>query len=105
MSDMKQQILDALKSVPKIRDTAEEMDPVCRVKLFYPDFNWTWYVIESDGQDECFGLVEGWEVELGSFSLEELFNTKGKLGCPIEMDLYFKPDRLSEIKKRCRSQA
>ncbi len=105
MSDMRQQILDALKSVPKIRDTAEENDPTCWVKLFYPDFNWTWYVIESDGQDECFGLVEGFDVELGSFSLEELFRTKGKFGCPIEMDLYFKPERVSVIRKQCRRQA
>ena len=37
--------------------------------------------------------------ELGYFSLSELKNNRGKLGCSIERDLYFLPKPLSEIRK------
>lgn len=51
-----------------------------------------------------FGLVIGFELELGYFSLKELTNTKqgvkGIQALPIERDLYFTPCRLSEIKKK-----
>lgn len=33
---------------------------------------WKWYVLEASG-DECFGLVEGFENELGYFTLDEFF--------------------------------
>ena len=37
--------------------------------------------------------------ELGYFSLSELQDLKGPMGLSIERDMYFKPIRLSEIKK------
>jgi hypothetical protein len=36
-----------------------------QVKFFTPDTNWTWYASEFDGEDFFFGLVSGFEVELG----------------------------------------
>jgi hypothetical protein len=40
-------------------------NPTAMVKLFTPDSNFTFYVTEYDGKDTCFGLVEGFETELG----------------------------------------
>ena len=37
--------------------------------------------------------------ELGYFSLNEINEAKGSLGTSIERDLYFKPTKLSQIKK------
>jgi len=88
-----------LKKIPKIGETEGQNDPIVWAKLFYPDFSWTWYVIEFDGEDICFGYVKGFENELGYFSLKELQRTRGKLGCKIERDLYFKPKPLSQIMK------
>ena len=34
------------------------------------------------------------------FTLSELQSNRGKLGCPIERDRYFKPQRLSEVRKK-----
>ena len=69
------------------------------VKFFYPDFSWTWYGIEFDGEDTFFGYVAGNFPELGYFSLNELKSNRGKLGLPIERDYYFSPKPLSEIRK------
>lgn len=86
-----------LDSLPKIGATSGQDDPIVRAKFFYPDFGWTWYAIEFDGEDQFFGLVDGYERELGYFSLCELQSTRGRLGCPVERDLYFAPCRLSEL--------
>ena len=62
-----------------------------------PDSNWTWYVTEFDGKDTFFGLVDGFEKELGYFSLSELESVKGPLGLKIERDVYFKPMKLKDL--------
>ncbi|MCA9875302.1 MAG: DUF2958 domain-containing protein [Anaerolineales bacterium] len=67
------------------------------VKFFTPDSNWTWYASEFDGEDIFFGLVIGFEAELGYFSLQELQSVRGPLGLPIERDLHYKPRSLAEL--------
>lgn len=70
----------------------------CHAKLSTPDSNWSWFVTEYDpSQRLCFGLVDGFEKELGYFSLTELESLRGPLGLPIERDLYFKETSLEKI--------
>jgi len=90
-----------LSEIPDLYTSENEADPTVRVKLFLPDSNWTWFIIEvsqSDG-DTCFGLVVGLEVELGYFSLSELSQVRGVMKLPVERDLYFQPKPLSEVRK------
>ena len=48
---------------------------------------------------QCFGLVEGFERELGYFDLTELAETTVFDGTPaVERDLYWEPKTLGEIK-------
>ncbi len=86
--------------IPKLYET-ENIDPIVYVKLFIG--GWTWYITEiSIDKDICFGLVISPFVEngeLGYFSLNELKSIRGKLGLPIERDLWFKPTKLSDIKR------
>jgi hypothetical protein len=79
---------------------------VVYVKFFTPDSNWTWYtaggeaVIDESGQEldfQFFGLVEGFEKELGYFNLSELEEVRGPLGLPIERDLYWTGKTLEQI--------
>lgn len=67
------------------------------VKFFTPDSNWTWYASEFDGEDRFFGLVAGFDVELGYFLLSELQSARDPLGLAIERDLHFKPLTLKEL--------
>jgi hypothetical protein len=101
------------KKLPPLYSQENEKDPLVVCKFFYPDFSWTWYVIEGSPVDEdgyydtdkekvdflFFGYVAGFECELGYFSLNELLSNRGKLGLPIERDTSFTPKRLSEIRK------
>jgi hypothetical protein len=79
------------ESLPKLGSTSEEENQIARVKFFYPDFEWTWYGIEFDGDDIFYGLVSGFEEEFGSFQLSELMENRGTMGLEIERDLYFQP--------------
>lgn len=88
------------EKLPPLYATENEADPLVRAKFFFPDFSWTWYAIEFDGKDTFYGFVDGDFPELGYFSLSELLNNRGKYGCPIERDLYFKPCRLSQLRAK-----
>ena len=73
--------LDSMDGKP-----AEEVK--VHVKFFTPDSNWTWWATEYDPKDGTFfGLVKGFEAELGYFNLNELEEARGPLGLPIERDL------------------
>lgn len=62
-------------------------------KFFDPCSQWTWYLMNQDPEDPDYlwGIVKGFEVETGSFSLKELTDYKGRFGLGIERDLYFRP--------------
>jgi len=73
----------------------EDIDPRPVVKFFTPDANATWLVSEADPEDPdlLFGLCDlglGFP-ELGSVRLSEIAAVRGKLGRPVERDLYFRP--------------
>lgn len=86
-----------LSSLPPLGSTDGHRDPKAVLKLFYPDFSWTWYAIEFDGDDTFFGLVDGDVRELGYFSLSELLRNSGHCGMQIERDRAFEPTPLSDI--------
>lgn len=66
-------------------------------KFFDPCGSWTWYATEFDGEDTFFGMVHGWEKELGYFSLKELSEIERPFGLGIERDLYYSGHKLSEV--------
>ena len=89
----------ASDKMPALYTSENDPDPLVRVKLFDPTGSWTWYVIEYDPETrECFGLVDGFESELGPFNMAELVDIRGTFGLPIERDIHFTPRPLSEIK-------
>ncbi len=92
------------KKIPKLYSQEKEKDPVVYAKYFTPDSSWTWYVLEFDGKDTFFGHVDGFEPELGYFSLSELESVKGPLGLEIERDLHWEPKPLSEVKKEVKAR-
>jgi Protein of unknown function (DUF2958) len=107
---------DLLKKLPALYSQEGNSDPMVVCKFFLPDAGWTWYAIEGSLVDAngyydtdkekvdivFFGLVAGFEAELGYFSLSELTSIRGKLGLHVERDRYFQPTKLSAIKTLCR---
>jgi len=68
-------------------------------KFFAPWSSWTWYLMNQDPEDPDYlwGIVKGYEVETGSFSLSELQEIKGRFGLGIERDTGFRPVPALEV--------
>ena len=91
---------ESRKKLPELYSGEEQgLDALAQVKFFTPTSNWTWYASEFNGEDIFFGLVIGFEIEFGYFSLSELQAVKGALGLPIERDLHFEPKSLRELRE------
>jgi len=100
-------------SVVKLLPTSEENEadfinspdevPI-KVKFFATGSSWTWYAMDYDPEHRTFfGLVDGLEKELGSFSLDELaslvYEDGFMKGHPrVERDLHWKPRTYGELK-------
>jgi len=80
------------KRLPRLHSQEEVPNPKIIVKFFHPLSSWTWYVVEGeidpDGDILFFGLVDGFEKELGYFALKQLEEIKVK-GLGIERDKFF----------------
>lgn len=96
------------RKLPALYAQENKKDPMVYVKFFDPTGSWTWYATEGEETEEgdfiFFGLVIGFEAELGYFTLNELRTAKegltGLRAVPIERDETFTPCPLSEVKKR-----
>jgi len=72
-------------------------EAIAIVKFFSPVGSWTWYATEFDGEDRFFGLVDGFEKELGYFSLSELESVNLPFGLKIERDVHWRPTALKDL--------
>ena len=100
-----QEIRDAL---PPLYNSEKhpEKESVAIAKFFSPYSQWTWYVVEFDGEDLFWGLVDGFEMEYGYFSYSELEAVTVFGGVPvIERDCHWSPRPVKEIEAEIRSRA
>ena len=89
---------ESRKRLPPLYSGEEQgLDALAQIKFFTPWSNWTWYASEYDEKDIFFGLVIGFEIELGYFSLSELQQVRSPLGLEIERDLHFETKTLREL--------
>jgi len=79
--------------------TAEEVKIIA--KFFNPTGVGTWFATEYDPVDKIFfgyaNIGDPEMAELGTFSLDELQEFKGRFGLGIERDLFFKDKTLKEV--------
>ena len=74
-------------------------------RFFCPWSDWTWYATEFEPETgTCFGLVSGFEVELGYFNLQELGDVRGPGGLTIERDFYWQEKSLREVKDQAEAR-
>ena len=94
---MKLMTKEILRQIPKLNEQdGLGANAICYVKFFHPLSQWAWYATEFDGDDTFFGLVCGFEKELGYFSLREMTELRVR-GLPMERDLYWIQKTLGEI--------
>lgn len=86
------QIAETIDKIPKLHATAGEKSKDITVQLHYFRGSWDWYVTEYEPAKQlAFGIVRGFEPELGYISLKEL-TARG-----VELDLHWNPAPLASI--------
>ena len=82
-------------------NAGQDTDPAPVVKLFTPDADATWLLCELDPDDPdlAFGLCDlgHGTPELGHVLISEIAAVRGRLGLPVERDLYFTPGPFSDV--------
>ena len=98
---MTQKLADTIPAIYANEKVADYDTVLAHAKLFSPYSNWTSFITEIDpATGQCFGLVEGFERELGYFDLTELAETTVFGDVPaVERDLYWEPKTLGDIKR------
>lgn len=88
-----------IKQIPGLYEQeGKGKNALAYVKLFTPDSNFTWYITEYNADEKlCFGLIDGFEKELGYFSLNEIEQIKGSMGLSVERDISFQPTKLKDL--------
>lgn len=68
-------------------------------KFFNPTGLGTWWLMNQDPNDPdyCWGIVQLYETEVGSFSKSELVSYRGRFGLGIERDLHFEEINAKEL--------
>lgn len=93
-----------IRKTDKLPTIAEVIDKplaktIAKIRLFNPTGIGTWWIAAYDPDTgNAYGVAELWEREVGEFHMPELVALRGKLGLPIERDLYsFTPMSLAAI--------
>lgn len=90
---------EILKRLPPLYSTDALGDAaIAQVKYFSLSNNWRWFATEFDGDDTFFGLVAGFDIELGYFSLKELQSVQWLSIPAIERDWSWEPKSIFDIR-------
>ena len=81
-----------LNRLPKLYATERQRNPMVHVRYHHRCTGWQWFATEYNGERIFFGLVAGFEVELGYFDRVEL----EQCGCILDPD--WQPIRLSQVR-------
>ena len=69
-----------------------------KVRLFNPTGIGTWHIAAYDPDTQiAWGVAELHGREVGSFSMAEIVNFRGRFGLPIERDLHYRPVSVAEV--------
>ena len=89
------------KTAPRLYEQDGAEDPTVYAHYFSCVSGWDWWLLEFDGTDEAFGLVEGYDDELGYFSIKEMEELNRQMGfAAVERDEHVSPKPLSAVRRR-----
>jgi Protein of unknown function (DUF2958) len=88
---------DRLPTYGDLGDTPAD-SIIARVRLFNPTGAGTWWIAAYDPDTMvAWGAAEIHEREVGSFSMGELLEYRGRFGLPVERDLHYRPMTLAAV--------
>ena len=75
-----------------------DMEQNVVAKFFNPTGQGDWYLMNKDPESQyCWGIVDLFAVEVGSFDIKELEEINLPFGMKIERDNHFKPIKAKDL--------
>ena len=95
---MKLMTKEIQRKAEKQYEQGSDMEQKVVAKYFNPAGRGTWYLMNTEpGSDYAWGIVDLFEVEMGSFSIRELESIKLPFGLTVERDRYFEPMKAKDV--------
>jgi len=96
---MKLMTKEIKEKAQKQYDEGSDMEQKVVAKFFDAMGDWKWFLMNMHkDEDYCWGIVDGFAVEMGSWLMSELKKVKFKpFNLPVERDLYFKPIKSKDV--------
>ena len=90
---------EIVKNARKNYGLGSTMEQKVVAKFFDPQGSWKWYLMnmEDESGSYCWGIVKGFAVEVGSFSVPELMEYRSPWGLKIERDRSWTPMKAKEV--------
>ena len=86
------------KQAEKQYPLGADMEQKVVAKYLNPAGKGTWYLMNTEPEsDYAWGIVNLFDIEMGSFTISELENIKLPFGLKIERDLYFEPMKAKDV--------
>lgn len=99
---MKLMTKELTEKIPALYEQEDKGEDAIVYVHWFSITGWDWYCTEYDPESGlCFGLVKGFDTELGYWTLGEFeeVNRNNKFGFPIiERDLWWKPCKLADVR-------
>lgn len=91
---------DVRAQLPKLYKQERLGDEAIAYLRLDSSHGWSWFVTEFDGIDRMFGLVRGYELELGFFSLSEIATPIDRWENPaVTRNQHFTPMTLAQARE------
>ncbi len=93
------EMAEIIEAMPKSYETDGQGKEAVAI-LHYFTGSWDWYITEKDvdsdgkGQIQAFGMVDGYECEMGYISIKEITRAGA------ELDMHWTPRTLRQIKEK-----
>ena len=79
-------------------DLGSDMEQKVVAKYFNPAGKGTWYLMNTEPKsDYAWGIVNLFDIEMGSFTISELESIKLPFGLGIERDTLFEPMKAKDV--------
>ena len=88
---------DIINKATKQYSRNSDMEQMVVAKFFNPAGRGTWYLMNMEDENYCWGICHIYEWEVGSFSIKQLESFPLPWGLKVERDRSFKPVKASEL--------
>lgn len=101
MKLINEKIKERIEQFPLYSQDGKRKEAQVIAKFFLSQGAWTWYILEGNlSEDTLYGITVSGDggCEYGYISIKELESLRSVLGLGVEVDKYFEPCKVGDLK-------